>query len=141
MNKNNKTFLAISFGGGFTSPNIPIATFYQDGNELNFVLDTGSDDNVVDREALSKIQHEKIEHSGTLSGIGGTAQVEACAIKFTYGGEEFKEKFLISDTLNDAFSKIRAAHAIPLHGMIGSKFLRKNNLVLDFTNMIAYNQN
>ena len=46
-----------------------------------------------------------------------------------------------SDHLQAAFDDVRRAHAIPLHGMIGSKFLMSNNIILDFNNMIAYNKN
>ena len=56
----NKSFLSFSFSKGFMSPNIPIATFYQDGKELNFIIDTGSDDNVISKEALGGIKYEKL---------------------------------------------------------------------------------
>ena len=138
MKKNNNSFLSISFSKGFCAPNIPIATFFQGDKELNFIIDTGSDDNVISREALKDIEHSMVEHYGTLSGVGGVNQVEACLIPFQYGEEAFTEKFLISD-LKDAFDMIRSAHAIPLHGMIGSKFLMKNNMVLDYNKMLVYN--
>jgi predicted aspartyl protease len=137
---NHNSFLSISFSKGFTSPNIPIATFYQGDKELNFIIDTGSDDNVINRDALSDIKYDKIEHQGTLAGVGGVYQVEACNISFQYEGENFTTKFLISDHLKEAFDNIRSCHAIPLHGMLGSKFLMSNNIVLDFNNLVAYNK-
>lgn len=140
MKKNNKSFLSFSFSKGFMSPNIPIATFYQDGKELNFIIDTGSDDNIISKEALEFIQYEKVEHKGTLAGVGGIYEVEACNITFQHEGESFTAKFLISDSLKEAFDNLRKAHAIPLHGMIGSEFLMKNHIVLDFTNFTAYNK-
>ena len=139
MNNNNKTFLSLSFSKGFTCPNIPIVTFTQGDKELNFILDTGSDDNVINRSALDYIDHEMIEHDGTLAGVGGVFKVEACNIPFQYEGENFVAKFLIADHLQQAFDDIRKAHAIPLHGLIGSKFLYNNNIVLDFNNLTAYN--
>jgi len=138
--KNNNSFLSISFSKGFCAPNIPIATFYQGDKDLNFIIDTGSDDNVISREALANIDHTMIKHQGTLSGVGGVSEVGACQITFQYEDETFSEKFIISDTLKDAFDMIKSAHAIPLHGMVGSKFLMKNNMVLDFNNMLVYNK-
>ena len=135
----NKSLLSFSFSKGFTSPNIPIATFKQGDKELNFIIDTGSDDNVINRKALEQIEHEKVEHEGTLAGVGGVFNVEACKIDFEYEGEKFSAKFLVADHLQEAFDDIRRAHAIPLHGMLGSKFLMQYNLVLDFNNMVAYN--
>ena len=139
MNKNN-TFLSISLHKGFTSPNIPIVTFYQEEKELNFIIDTGSDDNVISNEALNDIQYEMLEHQGTLAGVGGIYEVKACNVSFTHENESFTAKFLISDTLKDAFDNIRKVHAISLHGMLGSKFLREKGMVLDFKNLMAYNK-
>lgn len=139
-NKNNTSLLSISFSKGFTSPNIPIATFYQGKKELNFIIDTGSDDNVISREALEGIEYQKIEHAGTLAGVGGVFEVEACNISFRYDDDVFTAKFLISDHLKDAFDNIRKAHAIPLHGMLGSTFLLKNKVILDFKTLSAYNR-
>ena len=101
MNK-NKTFLSFSFSKGFVSPNIPIATFYQGDKELNFIIDTGSDNNVINSGALKDIKYEKLDHKGTLAGVGGVFDVEACNISFQHEGETFTTKFLISDlNVND----------------------------------------
>ena len=136
----HNSFLSFSFSKGFTSPNVPIATFYQGDKELNFIIDTGSDDNVINREALKDLKYEKLDHAGTLAGVGGVFEVEACSISFQHEGENFTAKFLISDHLQAAFDDIRKAHAIPLHGMLGSRFLMSNNIVLDFNNLMAYNK-
>lgn len=136
----NKSFLSFSFSKGFTSPNLPIATFYQGEQELNFIIDTGSDDNVICKEALKEVKYEMVKHDGTLAGVGGVFKVEACNIAFQLDGDNFVAKFIISDSLKEAFDNIRKAHAIHLHGMLGSKFLMQNNIVLDFNNMIAYNK-
>lgn len=140
MNKKNNSFLSISIAKGFCAPNIPIATFYQGDKELNFIIDTGSDDNVINEKALKDIKYDMVDHEGTLSGVGGTSTVKACTISFQYNGESFTENFLVSDSLQEAFDAVRMAHAIPLHGMIGSKFLMKNNMVLDFNKMLVYNK-
>lgn len=139
-NNHNKSLLSFSFAKGFTSPNIPIATFYQGDKELNFIIDSGSDDNVINRNALKDIKYDMVDHDGTLAGVGGVFKVEACNIEFQYEGENFTAKFLIADHLQQAFDDIRAAHAIPLHGMLGSKFLMEKGIVLDFNSMMAYNK-
>ena len=137
---NNKSFIAFSFSKGFTSPNLPIATFYQGDKELNFVIDTGSDDNVISNDTLKDIEYTEVEHNGILAGLGGIKNVKACNITFSFEKDEFTTKFLISDSLKEAFNAIKEAHGIPLHGMLGSKFLKENNIVLDFVNMLAYNK-
>lgn len=138
--KKNYSFLSFSFSKGFVSPNLPIATFYQKDKELNFIIDTGSDDNVISKEALNGIEYKMLEHSGTLAGVGGVFEVKACTISFQMGEENFSAKFIISDHLKEVFDNIKEAHAIPLHGMLGSKFLKENNIILDFKNLTAYSK-
>lgn len=141
MKKNNhNSFLSFSLSKGFTSPNIPIATFYQGDKELNFVIDTGSDDNVITKEALPEVEYEESGYKGTLSGVGGIYEVKGCNITFQYENESFTGMFIVSDTLKDAFDNMRKHHGIQLHGMLGSKFLRENNIVLDFNKLVAYNK-
>jgi hypothetical protein len=87
--KNNNSFLAFSFSKGFTSPNLPIATFYQGDKELNFIIDTGSDDNIINKDALKEIKYEMVEHNGTLAGVGGVFEVNACNVSFQLEKETF----------------------------------------------------
>ena len=138
---NNKAFLAFSFSPGFSSPQIPIATFRQGDVELNFIIDTGSDQNVIDSTALALVEHEMTENKSTLMGLSGSQNVGSCIITFQNEGEDYSAEFLVSDTLKEAFDGIRKAHAIPIHGMLGSRFLKQNNIVLDFNNLVAYNKN
>ena len=141
MKKNNhNSFLSFSLAKGFSSPNIPIATFYQGEKELNFIIDTGSDDNVIDKDALYEIEHGQTQPRGTLTGLGGIYEVEACDITFQHEKDSFTELFIVSNPLKDAFDHMRKCYGIQLHGMLGSKFLKNNNLVLDFNELTAYNK-
>ena len=142
MNKdNNISLFAVSFKQGFVSPNVPIATFYQNGKKLNFLLDSGSDKNVIDKSILPSITHEIVKGECTcLTGVGGVTKVETCRVTFSIEKEEYTEDFLIAD-LTESFGMIENDHSITLHGIIGSSFLRKNNVVLDFKNLAAYSRN
>lgn len=142
MNKNNNTsFLAVSFRQGFVSPNIPIATFSQGDKDIVFLLDTGSDNNVINKGALDYVEHEMLEggDTTTLSGVNGTTEVEHCSIKFSCEDDTYKADFLVAD-LNEAFNTIKKGHCITIHGILGSNFLRKHNVVLDFNNLTAYSK-
>lgn len=141
MKKNNTISLfAVSFKQGFVSPKIPIATFYQGDKKLNFLLDSGSDKNVVDQKTLDSIEHEIISEGTTsLSGVGGVTKVDTCRVKFKCDDEEYTEDFLVAD-LSEAFGMIENDHCITIHGIIGSTFLRQNNVVMDFQNLVAYSK-
>ena len=106
MNKDkNVSLFAISFSQGFISPNIPIASFQQGDKDIVFLLDTGSDNNVINKGALDYVDHEMLDDDGnitTLSGVNGTTEVQHCSIKFSCEDETYKANFLIAD-LNEAF--------------------------------------
>ena len=137
---NNLSLFTVSFKQGFVSPNVPIATFYQGDKKLNFLLDSGSENNVIDKKTLVGINYKILEGiSTTLTGVGGTSNTEICELTFKCDKEEYTEEFLVTD-LSQAFGMIEDCHSIILHGIIGSTFLRKNNIILDFKNLAAYSK-
>ena len=143
MNKNkNISLFAVSFSQGFTSPNIPIASFQQGDKDICFLLDTGSDDNVINKSALSYVDHQMDDDPArrtTLSGVNGTTEVEHCSVVFSCEDETYKVGFLIAD-LDEAFGAIKKGHSITIHGILGSKFLRTHNVIMDFKNLVAYSK-
>lgn len=140
--KNNISLFTVSFKQGFVSPNIPIATFHQGKKKINFLLDTGSDNNVIDTEALKQFEHKKKEDDSSvtnLTGVGGTQQVSICSLTFSCDGEDYTQDFLVTD-MKHAFDMIEEDHCIKIHGILGSVFLRENNIVLDFQKLAAYSR-
>ena len=134
-------FFSVSFSKGFVAPNIPIATFKHGDLILNFLLDSGADRNSIDSRMLGKIRHSMAEDDTTvtLTGVGGTVDVKNCSLTFRTIGEdkEYKADFLIAD-LKEPFDQLYETHGIQLHGIIGSQFMRKHHVVLDFQNLAAY---
>lgn len=143
MEKNNNISLfAVSFSQGFTSPNIPIASFQQGNKDIVFLLDTGSDNNVINKDALDYVEHQMYPSEGEvnkLHGVNGTIDVQRCSIKFSSDDETYKADFLVAD-MAEAFGAITKSHCITIHGILGSKFLRSHNVVLDFKNLSAYSK-
>lgn len=143
MNNKDKSslFFSVSFSKGFVAPNIPIATFKHGDVILNFLLDSGADRNSIDSRMLDKLQHSAAEDNSTitLTGVGGTVEVKNCSLSFKTIGEdkEYTADFLIAD-LQQPFDQLFEAHGIQLHGILGSKFMRKYHIVLDFQNLAAY---
>lgn len=139
---NNIALFSVSFKQGFVSPKVPIATFHQGDKRLNFLLDTGSDRNVIDINILNSIVHTPIKIEGqknTLTGLGGKQEVGLHSITFSCENEDYTANFLAAD-LKEAFGIIEDDHSICLHGIIGSAFLREHNIVLDFTTLTAYSK-
>ena len=136
---NSKAFLSLHLKG-FSSPNIPFATFHQGDVDLNFIIDTGSDDNVIDQRILKRLNYDKTDYEGTLAGVGGIQKVEGCTLTFQHEDEFFTTKFLASDSIKEAFDMMQKEYGIQFHGMLGSVFLQQFKIVLDFTTMVAYNR-
>lgn len=140
--ENTISLFTASFKQGFISPNVPLVTIHQGTKEFIFLLDSGSEYNVIDKTALENIDYVDVQDKSmpnTLSGVGGKVEVSACKICFRCGENEYTENFVVND-LSAAFRMIKQECGVIMHGIIGSKFLRDNNVVLDFQNLYAYSK-
>lgn len=140
--KQGISLLAISFKPGFVSPKIPIAVFNQGEKELVLLLDSGSDKNIINIDALKLFDHtlketKENEQKHQVSGVGGPQEAVQCIIPFSCGEEKFEEEFLAID-INSTLDGIRREHCIQIHGILGSIFLQEHNIVLDYKNLVAY---
>lgn len=145
MNQEEKcsiSFFTVSFAKGFTSPNIPLASFQQGNKELIFGLDSCSENNVINSEHLKDLDYKIIQNNTprTLSGVGGTENVQMCSISFNCDSAYFTTDFLISDSIQEALNQIKKVHGITVHGLLGSLFLKEHNIIMDFNNMVAYSR-
>ena len=130
----------MSFKQGFDLTEMPIITFYQGDKKFNFLLDTGANDNIIDKSVLDSIEYKEIESKSKVFGAEGILrEVSSCEITLTYKSTEYTYKYLIND-LKDAFAHIKQDTGVTLHGLIGSKFFNKYKYVLDFEELIAYSK-
>lgn len=130
----------ISFGPGFALTQLPIISLYQGGSPFNFLLDTGSNDSIIDSNILDMIKHEMSDEKSTLFGMEGNShEVMKCNITLSYEGTEYPYEYLIHD-MKEPFSKIKSESGVILHGIIGSKFFNAYKYVLDFDELVAYSK-
>lgn len=131
----------MSFKQAFDLTSMPIITFSQGDIKLNFILDTGSQNNVIDSNILDKIKHEKEENSSILlygmEGVG--REVSKCTITLFYKEKEYYDIFL-ANNMQAPFDEIKKNTGVTLHGILGAKFFDKYKYVLDFNEMIAYSK-
>lgn len=140
--QNTLSLFTASFRQGFTSPNVPLVTVQQGDKELIFLLDSGSEHNVIDKSALKGIEHTVLKDDSmpnTLSGVGGVMEVGACTITFKCSDKEYTENFLVND-LSEALKMLKNTTGVIMHGIIGSQFMMKNKIVLDYQNLMAYSK-
>lgn len=129
---------SVSFRESIYSTNLPIVTFYNKERELNFILDTGANQSVINRHILEKCTFEKSNEFRKVMGIEGVGKIESCLVDMvlTRDGRDFNERFQVSD-LSAALNEFKKVYDIEVHGFLGSTFFVKYKCVLDFDSMAA----
>lgn len=130
----NKKKEVFKFDKYFAAARIPVITLYQNGKEFNFIVDTGSDNCILDKETLNRINYENVNMTMSLSGLGTEQQATVCKTVFSGYGVEF----LVVD-LSTAFEGYRKNGFI-VAGMIGVSFLHTFGFIIDFTKMEMYRE-
>lgn len=127
-----------SFRQGFDLTEFPIITLYQGEKKFNFILDTGSNNNIIDKEVLKNVKHDPTEYDSVVTGVEGNGRKDPIhEITFTYEDHQFPFYYVVSD-LSGVFAAIKQESGVTLHGMLGSKFFNTYRYVLDFNKLIAY---
>lgn len=117
---------------------LPVITFYNHEQKINFLLDTGSNDSHITKSALYKLDHKLLNEYKPIVTMGSThVDTPCCSMVISNKNHEFEGKFLISD-LDAAFKTIKRESGVQIHGILGSKFFQEYKYVLDFDELIAY---
>lgn len=136
----NKHKNAMSFQAGIDLAELPVVTFYQGDKKINFLLDTGSNNCVINKGFLKHIKYNMIEAETQISGIEGNAQkANICEIKMSYKDKDYVFPYVIQD-LSAVFNDIKKETGVTIHGLLGSKFFNEFKYVLDFDELIAYSK-
>lgn len=130
----------MSFKSAMDLCSLPVVTFYQGEQKFNFLLDTGSNDSIIDSNILKKIKYAKCDQTSHLFGLEGKAiEVEICRITLEYSSKEYTYDYLIKD-MSAPFGGIKQQTGVVIHGIIGSSFFNRFKYVLDFAELIAYSK-
>lgn len=128
----------ISFKEAMDLVELPIVTFNNKGQKLNFLLDTGSNMSLINESLLPNLSYEMTDEEGDTMGIDGNKLThQYCLMDISYKSQVFNERFSILD-LTDAFNVIKQEDGVQLHGILGNRFFETYKYVLDFKDLIAY---
>ena len=134
----NKKKTCIDFSAGFNLTDLPIVTFTQGEEKLNFLLDTGSNKSLINASVVNKLNHIPLKSDSTMFGVEGNyIKVEVAVISIFYNGEEYANDFIISD-LDKPFTNIKNESGVTVHGILGNNFFIRNKSILNFEEMKAY---
>ena len=130
----------ISFKQGMDLTELPVITLYQKDKRFNFLLDTGSNDSIIDENILEQVEHELIDTKSNLFGLEGKKrEVSMCNITMWYKDTPYAFTYVIHN-MKEPFDNIKKETGVTLHGLIGSKFFNEYKYVLDFAELVAYSK-
>lgn len=122
----------LSFKESMDLTELPVVTFYNGNEKLNFMLDTGSNNSFINKHILKKLTYEKSNFKSFATGIDGNPkECPAIQMKISYKDLDFNELFLVMD-LKDSFDTIKQESGVTIHGILGSVFFTKYKYILDF---------
>lgn len=137
----NKRRTGISFKESIDLTELPVITLYNDGQKLNFLLDTGSNISHFNSKAEELLKrYDEVHKTGfdiaTATGVteGSNRWV---GIPLQYKKQSFIEDFMLLD-LQEAFDSVKKENGVQLHGILGNSFFIKYRYVLDFEDLVAY---
>lgn len=133
----NNDRVAISFRESIDLTGLPVVTFRQGSNKLNFILDTGSNISVIDEAAVKKLEFELTPRQTSVTGVGGTSgSLNVVEIHLKYKDVDLFDHFQVMD-MAPTFDAIKASTGVRAHGLIGNEFMQRYQYIIDFKKMVA----
>lgn len=130
--------MIVSLHFNISKTGIPIILVKAQAKNLCFLLDTGSNINVLDRRVSEFFQLSQSTIRQKQFGIDGTLQTSAVVeLTFSLEEREYKANFSVMD-LSSAFGKVEAESGIQIHGLLGCSFMEHQKWVLDFEKLCLF---
>lgn len=123
---------------GLQQTGLPLLIVNAQAKNLCFLLDTGSNINVLDKRVAEFIQLPKSKNKQQQFGIDGTLQTSAIVeLAFSLEEREYKAAFSVMD-LSLAFGKVEEESGIQIHGLLGCSFMEQQKWVIDFDKLCLF---
>ena len=115
---------------------LPLLIVQAQAKNLCFLLDTGSNINVLDRRVAEFFQLSGETAKQRQFGIDGELQTtDIVDLAFSLEEQEYKANFSVMD-LSSAFGKVEEESGIQIHGLLGCSFMEQQKWILNFENLI-----
>lgn len=136
--KSKDIYDKISFRETINLAGLPIVTFRQGENKLNFVLDTGAFSSIIDSRILDKLQYTELEGKSVGYGIDGKKHsMDRVGIVLTYKNKNYSDAFRVLD-MSKSFDSLKRDYGVTVHGLLSSSFFERYKYVLNYNELIAY---
>ena len=117
-----------------TNSSIPFIKVKHNNIQFNLVIDTGCTISCIDKNVLDLLIHNVTQESveGIIFANGDTNDsIPIVEIPITIGDEEYVERFNAVD-FSAMSQQVKNSFGITVRGLLGSEFLYKHSLILDF---------
>lgn len=123
---------------GLRQIGLPLLIVKAQVKNLCFLLDTGSNINVLDRRVAEFFQLSGGTAKQRQFGIDGELQTtDVVELAFSLEEQEYKANFSVMD-LSSAFGKVEEESGIQIHGLLGCSFMEQQKWILDFEKLCLY---
>lgn len=129
----------MSFKESMDLVELPIITFYNNGKKLNFLLDTGANNSIINKSVIKDLDYKECTENLDTFGIDGEVKssMPTCTMGVKYKDNSFEDTFTILN-MDSAFRQVKEDSGVQLHGILGSLFFQKYKYVIDFKSLVAY---
>ena len=128
----------LSFRDSMSLTDLPVVTFYNGHKKLNFLLDTGSSDCVINKTCLDSMWYKETESYKEIFGMeGNIVRNPVISTTISYSGLKFDVDMIAMD-MSQAFGAIKQESGVTIHGILGSNFFSRYKYVLDFDKLMFY---
>lgn len=136
----------ISFKEALDLVDLPVITFNQGSVKLNFILDTGATNCIIDGRILKddslNLDYKVIE--GEVINVNGIEnnknECSVIEMPLYNKGILFENTICVSNIIGGAFDSIKRDNGVTIHGLLGTDFFEKYKYVLDFKEKVAYSK-
>ena len=124
--------MIVSLNSILSKLGLPLLIVKAQAKNLCFLLDTGSNINVLDKRVVEFFQLSSGTAQQHQFGIDGTLRTtNVVEMTFSLEEREYKAAFSVMD-LSSAFGKVEEESGIQIHGLLGCSFMEQQKWVLDF---------
>lgn len=130
----------ISFKEAIDLVELPVVTFISNGRKLNFLLDTGANNSILNESVAKSMKLKLEEFDGVETNTaGGNINLNTIVnLDIKYDEKRvYNESFLISN-MDEAFNSVKEETGVMIHGILGSNFFTRNKYIIDFDSLALF---
>ncbi|MFT3752109.1 MAG: retroviral-like aspartic protease [Paludibacter sp.] len=119
--------------------NLPLIAVDINGNYLCFLLDTGSNKNLIDQRVYEYFkEHFETVGNNSIFGLDGyKTETPVIKLSFNFENYSYSTKFSVFE-LEKSFEAIEKESDIQIHGILGNEFFIENGWIIDFEKLTLY---